>query len=262
MKRFQHCWIGLFGLVLVTGQTLLADDELSPDQIKFFESKIRPVLSRECYSCHSAQVGQIKGGLWLDTADGSRTGGDSGPAIVPGNLDESLLWNAINHINYSMPPRKKLSDEVLADFRTWIEMGAPDPRSNAEAAVQSTISAADIEQGREFWSFQKPHPQTVPKSDSAWPKTEIDQFVLEQLIGHGLQPAPDAEPAILLRRLSFDLIGLPPTPEQIHRFESDWQLDSQAALEKVVDELLAQTQFGERWGRHWLDVARFAESNG
>lgn len=262
MKRFQQCWMSWLGFVVLSGQVVLADDKLTPDQLTFFESKIRPVLSRECYSCHSAQVGQIKGGLWLDTADGSRTGGDSGPAIVPGNLDESLLWNAINHIDYSMPPRKKLSDEVLADFRTWIEMGAPDPRSQSEASVQSTISAADIEQGREFWSFQKPHAQTVPVSDSTWPMTDIDQFVLEKLASHDLRPAPDAEPAILLRRLCFDLVGLPPTPEQLKRFETDWQLDSQAALEKVVDELLAQPQFGERWGRHWLDVARFAESTG
>ncbi len=159
------------------------ENKLDAEQIKFFEARIRPVLIRECYSCHSNQVGQVKGGLWLDTQEGLLTGGDSGPAVVPNNLEESLLWSAINHIDYAMPPRRKLSDEILEDFRTWIEMGAPDPRQNAESDVRSTITAADISKGREFWSFHRPEQPAVPEvADLQWGKTEIDRFVFAKLV--------------------------------------------------------------------------------
>lgn len=240
-----------------------ADDQLTPEQIKFFEAKIRPVLVRECYSCHSNQVGQVKGGLWLDTKDGIRVGGDSGPAVVPGNLEESILWNAINHFDYAMPPRQKLSDEILHDFREWIEMGAPDPRENPDATIRSAITPEQITAGREFWSFQPLKPVSVPAlTNDPWSKLELDAFVIQKLRAAGLEPALDAVPSTLLRRLCFDLIGLPPTPSQIQKFETEYQKDADAAVEKVVDELLASPQFGERWGRHWLDVARYAESSG
>lgn len=232
------------------------------EQLKFFESKIRPVLARECYGCHATADGQLKGGLWLDTREGARIGGDSGPAVVPHDLETSLLWNAINHIDYSMPPRKKLSNETLADFKTWIEMGAPDPREQPAAVATSTLTDEDIANGKKFWSFQPPKSPTVPVSKSNWAATEIDRFIEAKLNEHDLQPSADASPTTLLRRLCFDLIGLPPTPEQIVRFEAFWQQDPQNALEKTVDELLSQPQFGERWGRHWLDVARYAESTG
>jgi hypothetical protein len=257
----------LAGLGCLTNSELFGQDQtktrLDPEQVKFFESRIRPVLVRECYSCHSNQVGQVKGGLWLDGKEGLLVGGDSGPAIVPNNLEESLLWNAINHIDYSMPPRKKLSDEVLQDFREWIEMGAPDPRENSEETVSSSITSEDIKKGREFWSFKPPQRSSAPEvKDLGWAKTEIDQFVFAGLSAKGLQPAADADPNTLLRRLCFDLTGLPPTPKQSQRFSSDWKKNSEKALEEMVDSLLAQPQYGERWGRHWLDIARYAESSG
>ncbi|MBX3420050.1 MAG: PSD1 domain-containing protein [Pirellulaceae bacterium] len=232
------------------------------EQIKFFETKIRPVLIRECYSCHSNQVGQVRAGLWLDTAQGLLTGGVSGPAIVPGNVDESLLWNAINHIDYAMPPKRKLPEKVLADFRVWIEMGAPDPRAEEELQVRSAINEDDIEQGRQFWSFQKPVQLTPPQVESDWFKSDIDRWILDKLTSHQLQPSPDAEPLVVLRRLCFDIVGLPPTPEQVKRFQRDWQSDPDRAVAQTADWLLEQPQFGERWGRHWLDVARYAESSG
>ena len=128
MKTLTTALFTVIGLLAASAQTGWADDELTPEQTKFFESKIRPVLVRECYGCHSTQVGQVKGGLWLDDKEGVLTGGDSGPAVVPNDLEESLLWNAINHEDYRMPPGKKLSNEIISDFREWIEMGAPDPR--------------------------------------------------------------------------------------------------------------------------------------
>lgn len=238
------------------------DSQLTADQLKFFESKIRPVLVRECYGCHSSQVGQVRGGLWLDTAEATRSGGDSGPAIVPGNLEESLLWNALNHVDFEMPPRRKLSEEVLADFRTWIEMGAPDPRIQQESHVKSSITQQDIEAGRHFWSFQRPELPKVPSPASDWASSDIDRFLLDRLSSQNMSPAEDASSAVVLRRLCFDLIGLPPTPRQLEQFESEWQQDPQEAIRSMADRLLEQPQFGERWGRHWLDLARYAESTG
>ena len=250
-----------FAVLTSFASGLFAQDKITAEQEKFFETKIRPVLIRECYSCHSSKS-QIKGGLWLDTREGTHAGGDSGPAIVPGDLEESLLFNAINHIDYNMPPRKKLSDEIIEDFRQWIEMGAPDPRVQEIQKVNSTISEADIEQGREFWSFKAPKQADVPTDSSEWAKTDVDRFVVRHLNEKGLKPAADTDPNTFIRRLSFDLIGLPPSPKQIAWFLEKWEQDPDMAVEKVVDALLARDEFGERWGRHWLDVARYAESSG
>jgi Protein of unknown function (DUF1553)/Protein of unknown function (DUF1549)/Planctomycete cytochrome C len=249
-------------LLALSGSQAVADEKPTAEQARFFESKIRPVLVRECFSCHSSEVGQVRGGLWLDTADAMRSGGDSGPAVVPGDLDSSLLWNAINHIDYAMPPRRKLSDEILADFRTWIEMGAPDPRVSEKIDVRSGITEADIEKGREFWSFKPPKRPSVPLVNSDWVASDIDRFVMDSLSKHNLKPASDANPSTLLRRMTFDLVGLPPTLTQFDKFEANWKKDKEQALQSAVDELLASPQFGERWGRHWLDLARYAESTG
>jgi hypothetical protein len=226
-------------------QTGWADDKLTPEQTKFFESKIRPVLVRECFGCHSAQVGQVKGGLWLDDKEGVLTGGDSGAAVVPGELEESLLWNAINHEDYRMPPGKKLSDGIISDFREWIEMGAPDPRTRKTTNVRTSITEDDIREGKSFWAFKEPEQPAVPETNSDWAHTEIDQFILSKLQANDLQPNPDADPATILRRLSFDLVGLPPTPAQIQWLESRWEEDSSSALAHIVDSLLAKPEFGE-----------------
>jgi hypothetical protein len=234
----------------------------APEQTAFFEKNIRPVLVRECYSCHSAGAEKIRGGLTLDTRDGIRKGGEKGPAVVPGDPKKSLLLQAIKQTDedFKMPPKKKLGDDVIADFEKWIAMGAPDPR---DAPSKITKVEIDIEKGRQFWAFQPPKKTPPPAvKNTAWPKSDIDRFLLAELEAKGLKPVADADARTLVRRLYFDLIGLPPTPEEVEEFVKEHAAKPQAAIEKVVDKLLAAPQFGERWGRHWLDVARYAESSG
>lgn len=245
----------------------LAWGQASPE-IEFFEKKIRPVLTEKCYKCHSATAEKIKGGLILDAREGIRAGGDSGHAVVPGDLQASMLIKAIRYTDpdLQMPPKKeggKLSDEVIHDFEAWIKMGAPDPRDGKQAVVQKTW---DTEKGRKHWAFQQPKKSEPPAvKNSSWPKNEIDRFILAKLDEHKLTPVADADSRTLIRRLSFDLIGLPPAPDEIETFVKEIQStpgDAQRAIEKLVDRFLASPQFGERWGRHWLDVARYAESSG
>ncbi|MBM3967038.1 MAG: DUF1549 domain-containing protein, partial [Planctomycetes bacterium] len=233
------------------------------EQLQFFETKIRPVLIDHCYRCHSADGQGIRGGLGVDNRDALLAGGESGPAIVPGNLKESLLWNAINYQDYRMPPKGKLPDTVIADFKAWIEMGAPDPRSNDGVVIHSKVTAADIEEGKKFWAFRRPSilPPTSSQYDS-WAKTEIDRYVAALWEKKDIHHADDCEPETLLRRLTFDLVGLPPTRKQRDDFQARWRADSDAAVSELVDQLLGSPQFGERWGRHWLDVARYAETSG
>ena len=235
--------------------------EPTPEQIQFFESTIRPVLVDSCFECHSKEAGQSKGGLSLDTRFGLRQGGNSGPGVVEGSLEDSWLWLSISHAepDYEMPPKSKLPDEVLADFKTWIEMGAPDPRVG-EAEVVSEI---DIEEGKQFWSFQTPRRTSPPTvGDPAWSRTAIDRFVFAKLESKGLKPSDPAAADAILRRLCFDLIGMPPTIEFAESFRQAWTKNPGQAIELTVDRLLRSQQFGERWGKHWLDLARYAESNG
>ena len=225
-----------------------ADKPLDPAAAEFFEKKIRPVLTEHCAACHSddaAKKKKLKAELFLDSKAGVLKGGDSGPALVPGKPAESLLLKTMKYDgDTKMPPKGKLPDAVIADFEKWIAMGAPDPRDGGTAKRQVGMS---IEDGRKFWAFKPVQPA---------PGT-IDDFIRAKLQAKGLKPAPPADRATLIRRLSFDLTGLPPTPEDVDRFVNDTSPD---AYEKLVDSLLASPRFGERWGRHWLDVARFAES--
>ncbi len=227
----------------------------------FFEAKIRPVLVEHCYQCHSAQAanaGRLKGGLQLDTRAGIRMGGDSGPAVVPGDLEKSLLLGAIRHDPQfeRMPPKGKLPDAVIADFSQWIERGAADPRDGAA----TTLAAIDLEKGRTFWSFVPPKSHPRPNvRDDAWPVRELDWFVRAAHEQKGVRPVRPATKPQWLRRVSFDLIGLPPTGEDLAAFLVD---DSPRAWERVVDRLLASQHFGERWARHWLDVARYTDDLG
>jgi hypothetical protein len=232
----------------------------------FFEKKIRPVLMKHCYECHSSESGKAKGGLLVDSRHGLQTGGDTGPAIVPGNAEESLLLRAIKHEDpdLEMPPKSPaLPKSMIADFEFWIKSGAHDPReSTVQVAERPPL---DVKSGREFWSYRKPRSQPVPTvNNQTWAKRPLDSFVLAQLEKYSLPPSPDAKPGILLRRLHFDLTGLPPTPKQMTTFVHGWRdvAQRERLLEKTVDALLKSPRFGERWGRHWLDVARFAESNG
>src|SRR4051812_5255851 len=231
-------------------------------QVEFFEKNIRPVLTDKCYKCHSAESTKVKGGLLLDTRQGIRAGGDTGHAVVPGSVSESLLVKALHweDKDLRMPPEKdggKLPEAVIANFEKWIAMGAPDPRVSDTKAAKREI---DLVKARQSWAYQTPKAAPAPAvKDAAWPRTEVDRFVLAAQEAKGLHPVADADRLTLLRRVYFDLVGLPPSPEQIDAFLQD---QTPEALAKVVDELLARPQFGERWGRHWLDTARFAESTG
>ena len=224
--------------------------------LAFFEAKIRPVLVNKCYSCHSAKAGKAKGGLLLDTREGIRKGGESGPAVVPKDAASSLLIEAIKHESNEMPPEEKLSDTIITDFVRWVEFGAPDPRNDKTVDIKEKI---DFDEGRKFWAFQPLQDPIVPNSTSEWPRTEIDHFIASQWQSHDLKPVVDANATELLRRDYVNLTGLPPTPEQSKAFLNDQSPDRR---QKLINELLNSEQFGERWGRHWLDVARFAESNG
>ncbi len=235
--------------------------------IEFFEAKVRPVLVQHCYQCHSAEAekaGKLKAALRLDSRAGIRAGGESGPAVVPGDVDESLLISAIRHDQFEMPPKGKLPKSVIADLVQWVEMGAPDPRQGGVLAAKEEI---DIEAGRKFWSFRPIHKPAVPAPTSDWPATDVDRFIITGLEHAKLQPVADASPVALVRRLYFDLTGLPPSPEELKTWTSrlskgkGGRVDQQS-LTALVDHLLASPRYGERWGRHWLDIARFAESNG
>jgi hypothetical protein len=235
------------------------DGPITPAQLSFFEARIRPVLIANCYKCHSAGAEKIKGNFVLDTRAGIRKGGDLGAAVVPGNLEESLLIQAVRYKDddLKMPPKDKLPDDAIADLERWVAMGAPDPRDGKAPVVAKGI---DIEAGRQYWAFQPPRKTTPPTvRDESWPRSDIDRFLLARLEAKDLKPVADADRYTLIRRVYLDLIGLPPTPEEIEAFVVD---ESPAALENVVDRLLAMPQYGERWGRHWLDVARYAESSG
>jgi hypothetical protein len=231
-------------------------EKLTAKGVEFFESKIRPVLTQRCYSCHSGQAKEVKGGLLLDTRDGTRKGGESGAAVVPGDVAESLLIQAIKHETYEMPPGDKLAENVIADFEEWVRMGAPDPRAGKAAGARRVTLA----ESRSFWSFRRPVAAPVPAvRDTAWPVSDIDRFLLAKLEAKQLHPVGDADRETLVRRTYFDLIGIPPTPEQIAAFLKDTSPDS---YQQLIDRLLESPQFGERWGRHWLDIARYGESTG
>ena len=225
-------------------------------ELEFFEKRIRPVLVEHCYECHAVDSKSVRGGLLVDSAGALRVGGDSGPAVVAGEPDESLLLSALRHESFEMPPSGALPKEVIADFELWIQRGAIDPRE-ADPAAGRESGAVDADEARSHWAFQPIRDTPVP--DPAlkdWPETDVDRFVLAGLESAGLSPAPDADRRTLLRRVWFDLVGLPPPVDAIDAFLADPR-PTRGALAGVVDELLASPRFGERWGRHWLDVARY-----
>jgi len=230
----------------------------SDSGIEFFEKRIRHLLAERCIECHGPE--KQKGGLRLDFKQGWEVGGDSGPALVPGDLTESRIIHAIHYedADFQMPPKSKLSDEAIADLEEWIAMGAPDPRSGAVA--DSRESGLSVEEGREFWSFKPIEKPKVPAvEDPLWQDSPIDSFIRAAQEAGSINPAEKASRIDLVRRAYFTLIGMPPSPDQIESFVHDHRAD---AFERLVDELLGSPHFGERWGRHWLDVARFAESSG
>jgi len=261
----------LLATASLAGAAIAPNSPATPDKpdaagVEYFEKFIRPVLAKSCYDCHSKESGKQKGGLLLDTREGIRMGGDSGHAVVPGNPAESLLSKAMRYEDkeMEMPPKKeggKLPDEVIAHFEQWIKMGAPDPRGGETLAMKPIAKREwDPVKAKEFWAFQPPKTAPAPAvKDNAWPRNDADRFILAAQETAGLKPVADADRTTLLRRVYFDLIGLPPRPDEVDAFLKDKSAD---AFAKVVDRLLASPQFGERWGRHWLDVARYAESTG
>ncbi|MEO0445504.1 MAG: DUF1549 domain-containing protein, partial [Verrucomicrobiota bacterium] len=259
-------WAVLLALLGSSDLLLAKSEVITTEQRKFFESKIRPVLAEYCYECHATGAKKIGGDLYLDSAPAISRGGESGPPIVPGDPGSSLLLHALHwDLDLEMPPKEPLSERVIADFEKWIAMGAPDPRTKAVKLAQR--EAIDYTQycSEDLWSFQPLNPQpppTIPAARKDWPLSPIDHFVLASMEEKGLSPGPEASPTTLIRRLSMDLTGLPPTYDDVHAFAQAWKISREEALTTLVDELLASPHFGERWGRHWLDVARYAESNG
>lgn len=249
-----------------TSQALQKEPEqVTADQLQFFESKVRPILIEHCYECHATESETIEAGLRLDSKWGWQTGGDSGPAIVPHDPDASLLMEAIRYeedVISGMPPRSKLEAEKIATLQQWIEMGAPDPRKKIEAEGSKTKKEKfDLEERfATHWSWRSITEPQLPVTNRAdWSLNPVDQFILSSQEKLGLSPAETASKPIWLRRVYFDLIGLPPTAEQLKAFIED---ESDKAYEKAVDALLNSVLFGEKWARHWLDLMRYAESYG
>ncbi|HWL10615.1 MAG TPA: PSD1 and planctomycete cytochrome C domain-containing protein [Planctomicrobium sp.] len=257
-------WGLIAAIVLCLQAPTLSASEVTPEQneqgLKFFEAKIRPMLIQHCADCHGADSQESN--LRVDTYVGLISGGSSGPAVVPKNLDESLLISAINYKSdaLKMPPDGRLSDEEIDLFKKWIEMGAPHPEKEAGGSILPRRGNIDMEEARRYWAFQPLTRPVVPEfADTDWVKNPVDAFILKKLKEQNLQPVPAADKRTLIRRATFDLTGLPPTPQEVTDFLAD---RSPEAFEKVLDRLMASPRYGERWGRHWLDVARYADSNG
>lgn len=248
------------GLVMAfaAGMAMAAPTEPTLEHIEFFEARIRPIFADHCYSCHSAGE-KIKGGLRLDAPEKFLQGGDSGPALTPGNPDTSLLIKAVRYTDpdLQMPPKdKKLPVEQIALLEAWVKMGAPTPQTSGAPKLLTDVSEARAK----HWAFQPVQKSAPPKvKKSSWVQTSVDNFILAGLEAKKLKPAPPADRRTLIRRVSYDLIGLPPTPEEVLAFEKDKRPEAYARL---VDRLLASPHYGERWGRHWLDVARYADTKG
>lgn len=261
MKMGTSLQIGCALLVLGGWTCTARAADATAEGVEFFEKKIRPVLVANCYKCHGTDSKQ-RGGLVLDNRAGLLQGGDSGPALVPGQPDKSRMILALRYQDerLRMPPKGKLAEEQIADISAWIKMGAPWPVGAApttQAAVKGTF---DLQERRKHWAWQSLKAMAPPSvKQPAWVKSPIDAFILAGLEAKGLAPAAPADRRTLIRRATYDLIGLPPTPAEIDAFLSD---DSPRAFAKVVDRLLASPHYGERWGRHWLDLVRFAETAG
>jgi hypothetical protein len=258
--KFFYSTLSLM-VAFLNGMAVAADEQPTPEAIAFFETKIRPVLVEHCYKCHSAaalEADNLQSELVLDTREGIRKGGESGPAIVPGDVKASTLISAIRHESFAMPPKSRLPKSVIDDFVKWVESGAADPRDGKK--VEIVRKDVDVAAGKKFWSFQ-PLAEAVPPEvkNAAWAKNEVDRFILARQKTAGIAANTMAERRTLIRRAYFDLWGLPPDPEDVQAFVSD---ESPDAYSQLIDRLLDGQHYGERWARHWLDLARFAESNG
>lgn len=228
----------------------------------FFEAKVRPVLIERCFKCHSTAAKKSKGHLLLDSRDAILKGGDSGSAALPGQPDKSLMLRAVGYqdAELAMPPQGKLADHEIAALTEWVRRGLPFPGAAKAGETKTTINIAE---GRKFWSFQPVRPMPAPAvKRSEWVRRPIDAFVLAELEKHALAPAPPADSRTLIRRMHFDVIGLPPTPEEVEEFVHTWDATGSqrhALTAELVDRLLSSPHYGERWGRYWLDLARYCD---
>jgi hypothetical protein len=252
--------IAAFAAPLICLEAAASELEPTSQQIEFFERKVRPLLVEHCYSCHSGTADKLQAGLRVDSRTALLSGGDSGPSIVPGDADASLFIEAVRYESYEMPPKGKLADDAIETFEKWVEMGAPWPQGDTPID-SNTAPEFDLQKRKsEHWVWQDvstPQLPTVRSSD--WPRAGLDYFILSNLEAAGLGPADDVDRAGLVRRLYFDLIGLPPTPQELTEVIAD---RAPGSIERLVDRLLESPHFGERWGRHWLDLVRYAESRG
>lgn len=278
MKR-KHCDL-ITVVVAITSalacvQAIAIERPATPSDLEFFEREVRPLLVEHCYSCHSGSSQKLQASLRVDSLAALLSGGDSGPAIVPGDVEGSIFIEAVRYESYEMPPKGKLADDAIKTFEKWVEMGAPWPAGDMPAE-SGVVQEFDLPKRQsEHWAWQPVQSPALPVVESkGWPHAPLDRFVLAKLEASGLEPTSDADPAALIRRLYFDLIGLPPTPEQVAKVVGDDSpsttspsttspgTTSLGAIERLVDELLNSPHFGERWGRHWLDLVRYAESRG
>ncbi len=238
-----------------------SEPALTVEALEFFERQVRPLLVDRCYECHSAEAESAEGEFRLDSRSGILTGGETGPAVVPGKPAESLLIKAIGYADplLQMPPDEKLSAREIAILERWVSMGLPDPRQEG-APTDKQSAETDQIVSSDWWSFQPVRYPAVPTVKGvSWTKTETDRFVLSKLEANGMSPAPVADKRVLIRRATFDLTGLPPTPTEVQSYLDDQSSD---AFAKVIDRLLNSRHYGERWGRHWLDVVRYADTSG
>jgi len=229
---------------------------LAPEDRDFFEKKVRPLLINQCQKCHSSKAKKQRGGLLLDSRTAILKGGDTGPAVIPGQPDRSLLIQAIRyqHTTLHMPPSGKLATNQIAVLEEWVKRGVPFPEAGAVVAAKQGI---DLEKGRRFWSFQPPRTAVLPAvRQGDWPRQRIDGFVLAELEKHSLAPSAEASRRTFIRRVTYDLTGLPPTPEEVEAYVNDSSAD---APSRLVERLLAAPAYGERWSRFWLDLVRYCD---
>ena len=250
----------LLAIAAAGGQCFAEPQGEVEEGVRFYEEQVRPILKAHCFKCHSAAAGEAKGGLRLDRRVAVLKGGDTGPAAAPQDPESSLLVEAINYRSYEMPPSGKLAAAEIATLTRWVELGVPFPTDQQELdpAEEADGPPAVDANSRAFWSFQPPAAVTPPPSEDAWVSNDVDRFVLSRLREHDLRPAPPAGKGALIRRVYYDLTGLPPSPAAVADFLAD---ESPDAYERVVDRLLESPHYGERWARHWLDLVRYAESN-